>query len=116
MDESTNISQIGYFDVPVVGSDIIFFQLQLLATVNVSNLTGIDINGYGASDFFDTASFSVAALDAYGNNISSAADLIFAESDLPINFASVPEPTTAAMLGTGLSLLWALRRRRKAKA
>lgn len=74
------------------------------------------INATAVVDFFSTVPIGVAAYDGHGNDITSAADPMFASgAAYPAHTAATPEPGALAVLGTGLAgVLLVARRRRSA--
>lgn len=106
------VSYSGHFDVPVVGNDPVGFALLFYAVNLFQNPTGTDLNGSVSSLFHNTAHFGLQALDADGNDITTAAQFQFVDEGLP-RLAAIPEPSTWALLISGFGLTGtALRRRR----
>lgn len=110
--KSTSIDTGGYVDVPISGSTPLDFSAQLYSDVliggSADDVSPTFVNGYAASDFYNTAGFGVEALDANGRDITAAADLIFSAGELPA-YATVPEPTEwllmiFGLIGSGIAL------------
>jgi hypothetical protein len=102
--ETRTLAHAGYVDYVLGGADDLYFHFGLSSYVDLGAPPGEALFGMGESSFFHTARFGVQALDAAGNDVTSAAGLTFASGAVyPVQpSATVPEPATWVLLGTGL--------------
>ena len=90
--------------------------LELIATIFGIGTSEGDFSG-GISDYFSSADFlPFIVFDSTGGAVADATVFSTSGFEYPVGALDVPEPSTLALVATGILGLAAIRRRRKAKA